>query len=86
MSIGIFNLFNWSFCSIFTSSIFPFQAFNAVVRLCIMDLIPAVKRFLKCSSEDQKLNLERCKSWVKVRTHVKSYLADVIRVSKKKLI
>lgn len=54
-------------------------AFNAVVRLCIVHLIPAVKRFLKVEPEE-KINLERCKSWVKVRLHVKAYLADVIRV------
>nr|CAG4641530.1 EOG090X02MG [Eurycercus lamellatus] len=54
-------------------------AFNAVVRLCIMELIPAIKRFLKCQP-DEKLNLERCKSWVKVRIHVKAYLADIIRL------
>nr|SVE75640.1 EOG090X02MG [Daphnia hispanica] len=54
-------------------------AFNAVVRLCIVDLIPALKRFLK-SPTDEKLNLEKCKSWTKLRLHVKSYLADVIRL------
>jgi len=54
-------------------------AFNAVVRLCIVDLIPALKRFLK-SPPDEKLNVERCKSWIKVRLHVKAYLADVIRL------
>nr|SVE75009.1 EOG090X02MG [Daphnia dolichocephala] len=54
-------------------------AFNAVVRLCIIDLIPAFKRFLK-SPPDEKLNLEKCKSWTKLRLHVKSYLADVIRL------
>nr|CAG4636846.1 EOG090X02MG [Ceriodaphnia reticulata]SVE72822.1 EOG090X02MG [Ceriodaphnia reticulata] len=54
-------------------------AFNAVVRLCIVDLIPALKRFLK-SPNDEKLNLEKCKSWTKLRLHVKSYLADVIRL------
>ena len=54
-------------------------AFNAVVRLCIVDLIPALKRFLK-SPSDEKLNLEKCKSWTKLRLHVKAYLADVIRV------
>nr|CAG4650809.1 EOG090X02MG [Simocephalus serrulatus]SVE94125.1 EOG090X02MG [Simocephalus serrulatus] len=54
-------------------------AFNAVVRLCIVDLIPALKRFLK-SSPEEKLNLEKCKSWVKIRVHVKAYLADIIRL------
>ncbi|XP_032783473.1 nucleolar complex protein 2 homolog isoform X2 [Daphnia magna] len=54
-------------------------AFNAVVRICIVDLIPALKRFLK-SPPDEKLNLEKCKSWTKLRLHVKSYLADVIRL------
>nr|SVE74070.1 EOG090X02MG [Daphnia barbata] len=54
-------------------------AFNAVVRLCMIDLIPALKRFLK-SPPDEKLNLEKCKSWTKLRLHVKSYLADVIRL------
>lgn len=58
---------------------FPSLAFNAVVRLCIVDLIPALKRFLK-SPPDEKLNLEKCKSWSKLRLHVKAYLADVIRV------
>ncbi|XP_046458250.1 nucleolar complex protein 2 homolog [Daphnia pulex] len=54
-------------------------AFNAVVRLCIVDLIPALKRILK-SPADEKLNLEKCKSWTKLRLHVKSYLADIIRL------
>nr|SVE73441.1 EOG090X02MG [Daphnia atkinsoni] len=54
-------------------------AFNAVVRLCIVDLIPALRRFLK-SPPDEKLNLEKCKSWSKLRLHVKAYLADVIRL------
>ena len=56
-----------------------------MVRLCIMDLIPALKRFLK-SPPDEVLVVERCKSWVKVRLHVKSYLADIIRVSDLELI
>ena len=55
-------------------------AFNAVVRLCIVELIPALRRILKVAG-DEKINVERCKSWVKVRTQVKLYLADVIRVS-----
>nr|CAG4649164.1 EOG090X02MG [Scapholeberis mucronata]SVE93503.1 EOG090X02MG [Scapholeberis mucronata] len=54
-------------------------AFNAVIRLCIVDLIPAIKRFLNVQP-DEKLNLERCKSWVKIRVQVKTYLADVIRL------
>ena len=55
-------------------------AFNAVVRLCIVDLVPALKRVLKAPA-GEKLNVHNCKSWVKVRTQVKLYLADVIRVS-----
>nr|CAG4650005.1 EOG090X02MG [Sida crystallina] len=54
-------------------------AFNSVVRLCIVELIPALRRILK-SPADEKLNVEKCKSWVKVRTQVKLYLADVIRL------
>ena len=64
---------------------FSLTAFNAVVRLCIVDLIPALKRILK-TPEDEKLNLERCKSWVKIRTQVKLYLTDVIRVSYSQLL
>lgn len=63
--------------------LFPLIAFNAVVRLCIVDLIPALKRILK-SPADEKLNLEKCKSWTKLRLHVKSYLADIIRVRGRK--
>lgn len=55
-------------------------AFNAIVRLCIVDLIPAFKHFLKVPA-GEKVNVDRCKSWVKIRLTVKSYLADVIRVS-----
>lgn len=56
-----------------------FEVFNAVVRLCLVEMIPAFRRVLKCQADD-KLNLEKRKKWTKLRMHVKSYLADVIRV------
>nr|CAG4638311.1 EOG090X02MG [Cyclestheria hislopi] len=54
-------------------------AFNSVVRLCIVDLIPAIKRYLKMT-DDGPVKLEQSKGWIKVKLHVKSYLADVIRL------
>nr|CAG4643792.1 EOG090X02MG [Lepidurus arcticus] len=59
------------------------KMFNAVVRLCLTDLVPALTTILK-PAQNQKENstwlAERSKAWPKVKIHVKSYTVDVIRL------
>lgn len=53
--------------------------FNAVIQLCVLDLGPAIRRFLGIQS-GSKLPPHKCKRFVKVKTILKSYLTDLLKV------
>lgn len=66
----------WVFCS--------FSVFNAIVRLCMTDILPTVNRILKLPSKSKDPNKpvlpQSSKYWSKVRGDMKTYLADIIQV------
>nr|CAG4651660.1 EOG090X02MG [Triops cancriformis] len=57
--------------------------FNAVVRLCLTDMIPTLTSIIK-PGQNQKENSvwlpEKSKAWAKVKLQIKSYLVDLIRL------
>ena len=61
-----------------------FIVFNAVVRLCITELLPAVNRLLKLpeqnSSQKKPVQPSSSKMWTKVRIDLKAYLQDLMQV------
>nr|CAG4640698.1 EOG090X02MG [Eulimnadia texana] len=56
------------------------SGFNAIVRLCVSDLLPAVRRFLKAPENDKMFQPEKCKTWPKVKMHLKGYLLDLVKL------
>ncbi|KAI0214999.1 Nucleolar complex-like protein 2 [Lamellibrachia satsuma] len=60
------------------------QVFNAVVRLCITELLPAVNRLLKLpeqnSSQKKPVQPSSSKMWTKVRIDLKAYLQDLMQL------
>nr|CAD7266103.1 unnamed protein product [Timema shepardi]CAD7575903.1 unnamed protein product [Timema californicum] len=56
------------------------SVFNAVVQLCVLELHPALKRILKLTSVSSKIDPVKAKKWVKVKTAVKSYIGDLLRL------
>nr|CAD7455027.1 unnamed protein product [Timema tahoe] len=56
------------------------SVFNAVVQLCVLELHPALKRILKLTSVSSKIDPAKAKKWVKVKTAVKSYIGDLLRL------
>ncbi|CAL4091138.1 unnamed protein product [Meganyctiphanes norvegica] len=55
------------------------QIFNAVVRLCLRHVAPALYRILKLKSA--KDNPEKCKRWSKMKNYIKPYLRDMIKLA-----
>ncbi len=61
--------------------------FNAIVRLCMTDIMPTVSRILNLPKEksDTKVVLPHSsKNWSKVRTDMKTYILDMTQVKKKR--
>lgn len=56
--------------------------FNAVIQLCVLELGAAVRRYLKLPV-DSKQAPHKCKRFVKIRTALKGYLLDLLKVSMK---
>jgi len=56
--------------------------FNAVMRMCIVNLPSALDRILKLPARkpDQIVSVSACKRWPKVQVFVKNYLADLLKV------
>ncbi|KAL9925747.1 nucleolar complex protein 2 homolog [Glossina fuscipes] len=54
-------------------------AFNGVVQLCVLHLQPALLRFLGISS-GTALPLHKLKKWAKIRSCLRVYLSDLIRL------
>lgn len=59
--------------------------FNGVVQLCILYLPDALKKYLKLSSETQ-FQAHKVKRFGKVKSILKSYLVDLIKVNIRLLI
>jgi len=57
--------------------------FNGVVQLCIAQLPGAFKRFLRLDSESQEAHMS--KRFGKIRGTLKTYLADLIKVTDSRL-
>ena len=55
--------------------------FNAVVRLCVLEIQSAFKRCLNVpSSVKGHVQLTKCKRWKKVKPLLKLYLMDLLKV------
>lgn len=60
------------------------EVFNAIVGLCIQQVIPSLVKILGLSQQKSSINhvtLRKSKSWVKVRDVVQIYLGDVIALN-----
>ncbi len=65
-----------------------FSVFNAIVRLCLTDILPMLQRFLSLpkAKDAHKLVLpSTSEKWSRVKIDVKSYLQEMIQVGHKKL-
>lgn len=51
--------------------------FNSVVRLCVVNLEPALKKWLKIEP-DSHMKPEKAKKWKKVERHVRAYLMELV--------
>ncbi|GBN91032.1 hypothetical protein AVEN_221398-1 [Araneus ventricosus] len=58
------------------------EFFNDVVKLCLIDLVPALYKVLHLSAEPGKKKIDptRSKVWKKVQMSVKSYLIDMLKM------
>lgn len=58
------------------------SVFNAVVRLCVLEMQSAFKRCLNVPSTVKgHVQLTKCKRWKKVKPFLKLYLMDLLKVS-----
>ncbi|CAL1273600.1 unnamed protein product [Larinioides sclopetarius] len=58
------------------------EFFNDVVKLCIIDLVPALNKVMHLSTESGKKKIDptRSKVWKKIQMSVKSYLIDMLKM------
>ncbi|GIY15580.1 nucleolar complex protein 2 homolog [Caerostris darwini] len=58
------------------------EFFNDVIKLCLVDLVPAFHKVLHISADEGKKKLDPTKSkmWTKVKMTVKSYLIDMLKM------
>lgn len=64
------------------------DAFNAIINICLIDLLPAIHKFLKLpqigsnewSNEVKAIDPSKSRNWKKVLSIMKSYLTDVIKM------
>ncbi|KAG8221939.1 hypothetical protein J437_LFUL002498 [Ladona fulva] len=54
--------------------------FNAIIRLCIVDLQSAIRKLLKLSPDATHFQTNKCKKWKKVRMIIKGYLVDLLKL------
>ncbi|XP_034247894.1 nucleolar complex protein 2 homolog [Thrips palmi] len=55
--------------------------FNAVVQMCVLDLLPALRRYLNLSEVSLNFtNPAKCKRWSKVKTLLRSYVTDLLQL------
>jgi nucleolar complex protein 2 len=64
------------------------DVFNAIVNLCLIDLLPAIRKFLRLqqigvnesSNETKTIDPTKSRNWKKVMALMKCYLTDVIKL------
>jgi nucleolar complex protein 2 len=64
------------------------DVFNAIVNLCLIDLLPAIRKFLRLqqigvnesSNETKTIDPTKSRNWKKVMALMKYYLTDVIKL------
>lgn len=56
------------------------SVFNAVIQLCVMELGPALRRYLKLPTGSKQAP-HKCKKFIKVRTLLRGYFIDLLKVS-----
>ena len=55
--------------------------FNAVVQMCVLDLLPALRKYLNLTSGSlSHTNPVKCKRWVKVKTLIRAYAVDLLQL------
>merc|ERR1719509_256873 len=54
--------------------------FNGIVRMCVVNLQPALKAVLRISPDDSHYKPEKAKNWKKVNRHVKNYLLELCKL------
>lgn len=62
------------------------EVFNGIIHLCLIELVPALHKFLKLpgpvmSKDVNQINPTKSKTWKKICNSVKSYLSDIIKLS-----
>ena len=55
------------------------SVFNAILQLCMFHIQPAIRKLLKIPASG-RVELGKCKKWVKIRNTVKFYVANVYEV------
>ncbi|XP_046392171.1 nucleolar complex protein 2 homolog [Ischnura elegans] len=56
------------------------SVFNAVVRLCVVDLPLSLRKMLKISPEATHFQPSKCKKWKKIQGSLKRYLTDLLKL------
>ncbi|XP_054716333.1 nucleolar complex protein 2 homolog [Uloborus diversus] len=54
--------------------------FNDVMKLCLVDLVPALYSILKLPADSKNVDVTKSKAWYKTKTVVKQYLIDVLKM------
>jgi len=54
--------------------------FNGVVRMCVVNLQPALKKVLKIAGDEGHYKPEKTKKWNKVQRHVKVYIQELVKL------
>lgn len=55
------------------------SVFNAVIQLCVMEMGPALRRYLKLPSGSKQAP-HKCKKFLKIRTVLRGYFLDLLKV------
>ncbi|XP_068085112.1 nucleolar complex protein 2 isoform X3 [Anabrus simplex] len=55
------------------------SVFNAIIQLCVLELQPALKRFLKLPASGN-IQPFKCKRWPKVKSIIKFYLKNLLKL------
>lgn len=56
------------------------SVFNAVIQVCVLELGPAIRRFLGYSSTSSHLQPHKCKRFPKLKTLLKCYFQDLLQL------
>lgn len=57
------------------------ELFDDVIKLCLIELVPALNKILKLSEENKKkIDPEKSKLWKRVQTLIRTYLIDLLKL------